>query len=386
MSVRILKTNSIYLQRGMELRRRPPRKPEDMQDSYLDLFDFDLLFGDVFQVEEHIVAIGPPLLNLEDAVAQAVWYIDGVQVPPRTIQLDRLDRVSRTIIPLASLNLAGSKAEELWIEIGGRRLVCRIGSDQTAFFRGRNVLVTLSRENEPHIIKKWLEVNAKQNQIDAVVFADNRSQRYSKEELRALIESVDGIEIGLVFDWEHAYGVTGGPSQVWDSDFGQYQVWEIARQRFLAEAKSVTISDVDEIPLTESGRPLWEVAESTKDGVFCYPMRSVVPRTHKDIAPNEKRSFGHFNYFQTNSKGSNKYTYVPMKLPEGAQLKVHYVAGAENVDAEPAFARHFIGLHQNWRNKSFDYDVAHPASGLATGLEVDSRLLQALSNSEESTH
>ena len=132
-------------------------------------------------------------------------------------------------------------------------LSCTVGSSHLDVFGDKNVLVTLSRDNDLEVIRKWIELHISANKIDAVIFVDNKSSQYSKEELLDTLSGIKGLDVSYLIDWSHLYGPTGGPNQKWDSDFGQHQVWEWTRRRFLEKARTVTVSDVDELPLTESG-------------------------------------------------------------------------------------------------------------------------------------
>lgn len=369
-------TNPIILPHNSDIRRHPPRKLEDQQTDYYSKFDFNTVFSDVFKTDSKLIAIGPPFLNLLPALENASFFINSAKAISETVEFHELNRCSRLEIDLTKFPTP-IVPERLTIRSPHFDLTCSVGSSHSDVFEGKNVLVTLSRDNDLEVIRNWIELHISANKIDAVIFVDNKSSQYSKEELLQCLSSIEGLKVSYLVDWPHLYGPTGGPNQKWDSDFGQHQVWEWTRRRFLDKARTVTISDVDELPLTASGAPVGDVALKTESGVFAYPMRSVVPRLIPDAKDRDVRSFFDFNYFQPGSTGSNKYTYVPAKLRNSQQLLVHRVDGAVPETPEPAFARHFIGLHRNWRSGAFDYTAKTLSTGKGSNC-IDEPLARVL--------
>lgn len=381
MHPQLLTTNPLVLPHNSDIRRHPPRKLEDQQADYYSKFDFNTVFSDVFKSSSKLIAIGPPFLNLLPSLKRATFLINSAAIPSAAISFHELNRCCRLEIDLSML-ATQIVPEQLTIRSPQFELSCSVGSSHTDVFEGKNVLVTLSRDNDLEVIRKWIELQISANSIDAAIFADNKSSQYSKQELFDCLSNIKGLSTTYLVDWPHLYGPTGGPNQKWDSDYGQHQVWEWTRRRFLGKARTVTISDVDELPLTESGRPVGDVALETKSGVYAYPMRSVVPRLIPDREEREVRLFSDFNYFQPGSTGSNKYTYVPEKLGDSQQLLVHRVDGAISETPEPAFARHFIGLHRNWRNGTFEYTAGSLSKGKGTNC-VDNVLARVMNQDIE---
>ena len=382
MSPQLFTTNPIVLPHNSDIRRHPPRKLEDQQPDYYSKFDFNTIFSDVFKTDSKLIAIGPPFLNLLPTLKSASFFLNSAPVPKEAIEFHELNRCSRLEIDLDKLSFS-VVPERFTIRSPHFNLSCTVGSSHLDVFGDKNVLVTLSRDNDLEVIRKWIELHISANKIDAVIFVDNKSSQYSKEELLDTLSGIQGLDVSYLIDWPHLYGPTGGPNQKWDSDFGQHQVWEWTRRRFLEKARTVTVSDVDELPLTESGAPVGEVALRTESGVFAYPMRSVVPRLIPNAEVRDVRLFSDFNYFQPGSTGSNKYTYVPAKLGDSQQLLVHRVDGTVPETPEPTFARHFIGLHRNWRNGTFDYTAKSLSTGKGSNC-IDTALARVLNQNPES--
>ncbi|WP_295644080.1 hypothetical protein [uncultured Corynebacterium sp.] len=368
----IIQTNSIYLPVNFDRIRRPPRPPEDQQSTYLERFDFHGIFSDVFSCQNTIIAMGPPYLNLRHLLDQSQFIINGSQfIDKESIHFNELNRTSRTVFKLSD----NCVADRITLKYGPLNLECAIGDNHYRAFAGRNVLVTMNRDNNFENIVDWLEINAKCNQIDAVIIYDNRSESYTDKDLIKSISKVNGVEVVYVVNWPHPYGPTAHKGQNWDSDFGQHTAWEHARWRFLLEANSVTHCDVDEIPLTEDGSPCWTKAAENENGVFYYRMRDVEPSPTRDLDPSRIRRHSDYIFFHPNKLGSFKYTYIPSKLTCEQQLLVHKVSNTKEDERHLGYSRHFRGLHRLWRagSQGYTYEESEPNDSF----EIDEPLQKA---------
>lgn len=352
----IVSTNSLALPTTSEIIRLPPRKPEDQQPGYLHRFDFHLIFADIFRLGKDVIAVGPPYLNLREFLESSSFsFSGGDRVSLANIEFNELNRTSRTLIRLPLVGESVFPADSITLANDSLVIESRIGTDMNDVFCGKNVLMTMSRDNYLENISDWVSVNVRANDINAVIIFNNRSKLYTNKELLNTISEIDGIEVAIVVDWPHAYGLPGGPKQIWDSDFGQYTAWETARWRFVKHAKSVMISDVDEVPLTESGIPCWQAAEMSPSGVYYYPMRDVQAVVPIGADPSRLRRHADYNYYIPGSEGSDKYTYIPSRINDNQQLLVHAVTHAPNPREVEGYVRHFKGLHRAWRDGSYGY-------------------------------
>lgn len=352
----IIETNSIYLPVNTDFIRKPPRPAEDQQPNYLERFDFHGIFSDVFSYEGSVIAVGPPYLNLRNLLDDSQFFVNGAtHIEHEAVQFDELDRTSRTTFNLPSSGNSITTAEILTLKCNTLELQCKVGKNHHQVFAGRNVLLTMNRDNSLENIVDWVTINVVANEIDAVVIYDNRSELYSKSELLQAIANVPGVEVAYVVDWPHPYGPTAYRKQLWDSDFGQYTAWEHARWRFLSRANSVTPCDVDEIPLTEDGSPCWHHAHQSNDGVFYYRMRDIEPAPLDTLTSSRVRRHSDYRFYNPDKVGSFKYTYVPSRLTSNQQALVHKVSDTEVPNHQLGFTRHFRGLHRQWRAGIEDY-------------------------------
>lgn len=368
----IVRTNSLALPTNYDLVRFPPTASENLSERYFSTFDFHSLFYDVFQNSGTVRLIGPPFLNLREVLQDALFTFDGqLSVEPRSISMEELDRVSRTVIELPSRRGTSWNPERLRIELPNLSLETTVGVNHCAFFSGMDALMTMNRDNPITAIVDWVRINVEANAVNALLLFDNRSISYSAEEILVALRDVEGLELAVVVNWPHPFGAL---SANLDSDFGQYSAWEAARWRFLQTANSVIACDVDEVMLSNDGRPVKDLAAEQDNGVLYMKSRDVPPIADRFDSEDRLRRHKDFFYLDEAKIGPRKYCYIPEKLSVQQQLKVHAVSYAHDIDDSLGFVRHFRGLHKAWRHGLSDYSV--PLIAPSGSDSVDERLVQ----------
>ena len=347
----VVKTNSMAIPSNYDLVREPPRLPEEGRTRYFSTFDFQSVFYDVFLNDDQILAIGPPYRNLKEWLAGSRMELDGNPIEDAgRVQWNEFDRMSRTVFAVEH-NLG--HPTELVLSFGDLELRSGIGSSFVSDFKGSNLLVTMNRNNPLVNIRDWLEFNVLNNGIDAAVIFDNRSNIYSSHELLGELRSIEGLEKLVIVEWPHPYGAV---SPHWDSDYGQYAAWEVARQRFARESQSMMICDIDELIIADDGRPAFHHALESSSGICYFHSREILPIPCADIDDEAQRRHLHFGYYHPEAElALPKYVVIPRHLGQDQQLKVHAVSGANSVQERAGLLRHFRGLHLNWRAGEFGY-------------------------------
>lgn len=324
-------------------RRIPPRSLEDQQPGYQGRFDYDTIFYDVFRVEDHVEFIGPPLLNLAQGLHHLEVRCDDLQLRSSfsTVALDRLQRYEMAGVP------AAAKTLRFECELGAFEL--KIGDDLAAHFSERRVLVTQSRDNPLTWIHDWADHHVNTQGIDAVILYDNSSSIYSTTAIIESLVDIAGLDVLAVVSWPYPFGVTGGPSSIWDSDYGQHGCWEHAWRRLARTASTITFGDVDELvvgpPPSVSDRAL-----ANPLGICSYARRAILGLTAKKEPGHLPRHLDYSRYDPRASLLSPKYTVSPSMLTKNHQLMVHRVAGLSATPEEGVLARHFDALRMNWRD------------------------------------
>lgn len=338
--------NRVSLAEDSNFRRVPPRKPQDRQENYLDMFDFDTVFSDLFVRDGRLWMIGPPFANLEPELRSSTFKWNKLDVSA-DIEFENLNRMSRASVPVDASNGL--------LEIDGPLGSWKVEVDELwdGLFRGSNLLVTQQKNNRLEWIAYWAFYNAQVNGVDSVVVYDNCSENYTAEKIDQILARIPGIQNHVVVKWDTPYGATGGPHNVWDSDFGQHISWEHARRAFADSAASCCVIDIDELPFCIDGSPLAEkLANSEKAAMFFnrQPIRQFPnrkdelrpsPRTHADFSLGEARG----------AWLAPKYIYAPARLPNQAQLLVHVIRdlGVQNEPEKEVRAGHFDSIRIRWR-------------------------------------
>jgi hypothetical protein len=259
------------------LRRDPPRPLDDRQRDYLELFDFDTLFYDVFRGDdpEEVICLGPPLLNCESLLETLTFRLPGETAAIAWDYFPPISPFQPTLrLRLKSTALAGADhrtAGHLTIEFAGHCVETRIQPNGQARFAGRRIVLTLSRDNPLRWIEDWATFNAKVHGADAIVLYDNGSTAYEIAELRGMLAGVPGIADVLVVPWRFPYGPGVGRANVQDSFYCQPGALEHARRRYCPSAKGVLNNDIDELTVVDSGVSIFELMEKSGKAALVFP-------------------------------------------------------------------------------------------------------------------
>ncbi len=328
-------------------RRASPRPKHLRALDYDEKFDSLTVFYDCFRAADRCgtIMLGPPLLNLESIVLRALHRAYGLSWF-QSIPVRRFDRHSQIRIGrVDDVNLPPGLFRQ-------DRLLVQPNCSE--LFRGSRVALTLSRDNELHWIKDWVRFFVVKHRADAILIYDNASTKYASDEIRAAINSVQGVAVGVVVDWPYRYGVQD--HEPFDSDYCQYGVLEHARYRFLAHAQAVVNSDIDEFPITSSGESLFDIALRSGTGYLKYGGQWVENASPSADAKNARRRHNHYIYRSTSPSYDTsdisrtlKWTVIPARCPPDAQWKVHLVT---QMTPDPLSSlvrfRHFRAINTNW--------------------------------------
>jgi hypothetical protein len=340
--IRVVRPSPMILPSSSDLRREPPRAPEDRQPDYLEKFDALTLFYDAFRTGDDIWLSGPPLRNLTDLASTADWQLDGRDVRGH-LQLRDWGRTQRSSLA------APGPGSQLSFSAGDLRLTSNVGADGADLFAGRRVVVTKSKDNDLVWIQDFLRYYLIVHGVTGVVFYNNNSTRYDTDDVAAAISEVDGIEVGVVVDWPFPWGPGGGPKPKWDSDFCQFSLLEHARFRFLRDAAGVVNADIDELVLTDDGRTVFEHAEDSLPGTVLYWGVNIAKATAEPMDPDRQRRYVDYRY-RLKGRATSKWTTIPRRVdPATTQWRVHHIVGTKPVETEAVRHRHYQGVNTTWK-------------------------------------
>ncbi len=231
--------NPLQLPEGLE--RHPSRPLHAQPDGFREAFDSKVFLYDGFpDAHGWVRLVGPPFLNLLPLVRKAT-----IKALPSgkecTFKVRELDRHGQLLVRVPDGTLS------LEINLDGTICHAVVSPSELDIFADRRVMLTLSRNNPLSWIKDWLRFGRDVHGADAALIYDNGSTDYSVAELAAALEELEGFHAIRIVMWPFRYGPQGLPDgRFWDSDFCQSGALEHARHRFLAAARSVQNSDVDE--------------------------------------------------------------------------------------------------------------------------------------------
>lgn len=327
--------------------RIPPRREEDQQHNYKELFDYQTLFSDIYFTHSgQIEFVGPPLLNLEQILLSGKVLLDGVDVTSR-LKIESIYRKCRILLP------ADKQSESLEVHFENEIFLRKIQPNHSNFFQDCNVLVTLQKDNPIEWICYWVAHHVHNHKVNAVLLYDNGSSLYSLEELRRVLSNIKGLDKLCVISWDIPYGPTGGDKQIWDSDFGQHQVWQHAWKRFAEKANSVIIGDVDELIVSNDKMPIPEILSKIEEPVLVYKRRQII-ETESTKYTDLPRMHNHTHLYESNKPlYAPKYAFDPKRISNETHLLVHKVEGEKMLYSENVLGRHFGALRIHWRMGDF---------------------------------
>lgn len=370
----VLSPHSVVLNESDSLRRDHAR-PADQQDvTYAEKYDDRTVFYEVIRKGEELLAVGPPLLNLEASLRRSEVTLGGYA--PVSIETVPLERSQFTRMQFPEGTPADSVLELAGMGVGGPLQVVP-AAPAHELFRGRRVLMTLQKDEELPWIVDWATYYSVVHGVDAVLLYDNGSDKYSREELLNSLANVPGLDVIVVVDWSFKYGPQGGAwvgtAAKWDSDFCQIGAFQDARYRFLQECKGFINADVDELIVTDGSADLFDVLEESEDGALEFYGHWVVNAAQGLVEGTPPR---HANFSHVLGNGqpcATKWAGIPSKWPEEAHPTAHFVRNVVRDQTSGFHLAHFRGINSAWKVKTRQEEVPDP-----TKLKLDEALLSCL--------
>lgn len=355
--------------------RRDRVRPEKLQDStYGEKYDDRTVFYDMIRSGDEIIAVGPPLLNLEEELRKSDVTFAGHA--PKDVKTTALERAQVTRFQFEGI-APGSPLFSLRFQEHNEVLEVAPSTEMNHLFRGKKVLMTLQKNEELEWIVDWATYYSNVHGCDAVLLYDNESSKYELEELERALSSVPGIDKAVVVDWPFKYGPQGGAwvgnDAAWDSDFCQIGALQNARMKFLRDCEGFLNVDVDELVVSNGKTALFDFLAESPDGVVGLEGHWVV-NAPIGLEPGQKPR--HLNFFQVEGNGkpcSSKWLGAPVRWPDQAHPTAHYVRNAQSEQSPEFYLAHFKGINSAWKNRDRIIEV-----GDLSGLRLDEPLLRCL--------
>ena len=307
------------------------------------------LSSDIFAFDCYGADFGTELIcRLEEkhsaALERLSFSIDGT---PFSYQATGIPRGCR-------LRFDRAQGKSLTVSEGGKSFELSIHPDQAEDFKNQNVILSITVEPDPKVLVDWMNFNAAHHNAQSALIFVRFGRDYSFEKLHAaLLEQASGIELEHVHlcacnvplghpkmpaeTSRHlapdAPGKAMLPEPVadpWRSPIFELGILEVARRRFLRDARAVLFCQPFDLVTSKSGS-VFDIAASEGfvkfQGLRAYPfaLEDDAPRRHGD---HNCRSFD-------GKRAENIWVASPAKMEPNAfwrQFRVSNMEAAQVTD------------------------------------------------------
>lgn len=355
---------SIVLPEALGLRRDRIVPAKLRGEGFDARYDFRTLVYDAVEAPgEGVRLYCPKLLNFEALLRAADFRLDGVAVRPGRVR--RFERYDVVVLP--------GPAGLLSIGLDGWRQEVAVSPLEREAFAGRNCLVTLSRNNDLRWIRDWAAFHVREHGAEAVLLFDNASTLYGPAEIAASLAEVDGLRAIRVVPVPFLFGPQASKRMKFRANFLQAALLNLARFRFLADARAVLHCDVDELVFREGGASIFDATVASPAGFLRFAGEWRYPDPASQAVPLHR---DHFRRTPAPRRCPPKYCIVPagpMRAKSWATHGLHGVLfGWRFLDERFQFL-HCFGISDFWKGR--------PASQLAVAIEVDAVAVRILARS-----
>lgn len=266
--------SGIVLPEGLGYRRDYVAPAADRPDGYDAGYDFLTLAYDAFYRREAdaIWLICPKLANFRPLLDRAAFDLDGAPLVVRRV---------RSFLRHDIVELPAPGPGRLGCALHGFRAEIDAPEPDRATFAGRNVLVTVSRNNELDWIRDWVRFHARIHGADALLLFDNGSEIYEAGEIADALAAEDALRSARILSADFPYGPLGRGRSKFDGNFLQAGLLNIARLKHLSTARAALQCDVDELVVPRRGRTVFDAAAQARSGYVKFAGRWVYP----EVAP-----------------------------------------------------------------------------------------------------
>lgn len=340
----------VCLPESSEYFRIPPRPKASQQENYQDLFDFRMLFADVFLDRGRLAAVGAPPLNLREGLANANYYLNGKAIKPPKIE-------DRSLCAVYLFDESADIGDEFRIEAFGCVWNAKLQDNRSDFFKGNDVLLAVQKDNRLEWVAYWALHHSIVSGVDAILLYDNGSTTYGADDLIKVLELVPGLDKVLVCSSECPFGPTGGADGIWDSNYGQLIHYEHARRTSLRASRSVLVNDIDELIGVPGGGTVIERLTKSAKPAIGIPRTNILNVLRPGFTEEDTRAHNVYGYRRNPmTRLHGKYAAKTQELSENAQLNVHLIRHTrfEKIEAGEMICGNFVGVSTTWRTGKFE--------------------------------
>jgi len=357
--------NAIRLDADCGLRRAlrkplPAEQVENYEKGLIGEYDSRTVFYDVFLLEDFrtVVAMGPPLLNLERALLPATLNIDGRAVKFKTKTRYKQLSVLTAKLPdkLVAFSPGARHIDADIMFANGWRKSIRL---QPATPLHGNTIVAHQKDNKIQWIKDWARYYRSQFYIQNVVIYDNNSANR-----QAVIDELAGI--ATVIPWSFPYGITDRSR----NSYCQMGALNHLKIRYVRDSLIFNF-DIDELLVLKTDKAKRAVLSNrqTRFNSFFVPHVQGLREGYsfvdfpKRYAQPRNGAFKHV--VRSNARGiMNVHRFIPTPLFLQRFLP-RSISRGRILPVADAYFLHYMGITTNW-NKHYD------GTRLSGGMETKS--------------
>jgi len=344
---------------------RTPRRPNlPRSDEFMRNFDAHSVYFDCFwHKNDDVMLIGPAPTNHKKSYKKAEFYA----LPSRK-KLSTKHHFSLSIMSSLLRNVPRCTTE-IELVFDGIRETLKVQRSLADEFSGKNILFTLSKNNDLNWIRFWADYHVRHHGVNAVVIFDNGSSSYTTKEIESTLSTVQGLDAYTVISVPFPYGFKDEvlkTNPYWPQ-FLQMFCMSLVLRRFAPDANTIINMDIDELAFG-NGESVCDLAKSSDMGLLSMKGKWV------EAIPSEGEDFGDHRDYRTirsDPKAAHclagKWVLDPSRkwvknlrvFPYMHWIERRALLGRRYIDG--VFFWHFRAINTNWktnRAKVIPFDPA----------------------------
>jgi hypothetical protein len=374
--VRVLPSahSAAFLPAGSTLLRRQRAPNRARPAGFMQNFETRAMVYDAFWHADgrRVLLIGPPPMNLWPQV-RAARYLALPSKTPLTVGYHR--SISTMITELLDVP---ADTSEVVMSLAGHEFALPVQPNSATDLAGRNVVFTMSKDNDLAWIREWAHYHAEVQGADTVVFFDNGSSAYAPAEIESTLLGVGGINKVAVLSLPYTYGATDMAvvNNPYYTLFLQVSAMSMALRRYASKASGLLNCDVDELVATPKGTTIFDLVGASPKGLVVMKGQWVEPFADHPIGQVATHRDFQFRLRDEAQRVSRpkKWALAPTRRwldSLDVYPYMHWIAGRPlfaKTMPESTFYWHFKGINTRWKDKRAELSPSRDA------IERDDRL------------
>ena len=230
-------------------------------DGYDAGYDFSTFWYDAIWDGRDVVLTCPRLLNLAGLFKRGELLLDALPAPRARISTHRRHDIVRIKSPLQPARVT--------LKAGDLELSTPVSAVEAARFRGKNVHVAISKDNDLIWLTDFAHYHMTEHDLHAMTVIDIGSPAYASEAAAEALLAT-GLSYVVILPVPFAYGPFGLKPFSRRAKFLQTALLNAVRMRYLGQARAVLNCDIDELVWCKSGS-IFDLARKSLLGAVTFP-------------------------------------------------------------------------------------------------------------------